>query len=181
MPAPPLTTEGYLRAAPTVLPQELVYGYVRDAPAPTPDHQDVVGTIYLCVRRHLAVTGAGRAWLSPIDVVLDRDGALVVQPDVVVVMNDRLHIVTDRVWGGPDLVVEVLSPWPRIGKLDERLAWFAEYGVRECWLVQQFTREIEVMTFAAGATAARRTFAAHQTVDSGVLPQLQLTAASLLG
>ena len=181
MPAPPLTTDGYLRTAQTVLPQELVYGYVREAPAPTPDHQDVVGTIYTCFRRHLELTRAGRAWLAPIDVVLDRDRALVVQPDVIVVMNDRLHIVTDRVWGGPDVVVEVMSPQPRIGKLDERIAWFAAYGVRECWLVRQFVREIEVISFAAGATAARRRFSPHESVDSGVLPQLHLTAASLLG
>ncbi len=181
MPEPLLTTDGYLRTAQTVLPQELVFGYVRDAPAPTADHQDAVGAVYTCFRRHLESTGAGRAWLSPLDVVLDRDRALVVQPDVIVVMNDRLPIVTDRVWGGPDLVVEVLSPQPRIGKLDERIAWFAAYGVRECWLVRQFAREIEVISFADGATAARRSFSPHEPVASGVLPQLHVSAASILG
>ncbi len=49
------------------------------------------------------------------------------------------------------------------------------------WLVRQLVREIEVISFAAGATAARRSFSPHAPVDSGVLPQLHLTAASILG
>ena len=40
--------------------------------------------------------------------------------------------------------VEVLSPRPRIGSLDERLAWFAEYAVRvrpyECRPLTDFRR-----------------------------------------
>ena len=180
MPAPRLTTAEYLRTPETVLPQELVYGFVRDAAAPTPGHQWAVGDVYRCFWKHLEETRAGRVWVSPIDVVLDRDRALVVQPDVIVVLNDRLHIVTDRVWGAPDLVVEVTSPRPRIGRLDERLAWFGEYGVRECWLVQQLVRQIEVISFAHGSVAARRVFTPQERIVSGVLPQFDIAPAGML-
>ena len=101
--------------------------------------------------------------MSPIDVVLDRDRRLVVQPDLIVVAEERLSMVTDRVWGPPDLVVEVLSPWPRIGTLDERIGWFAQYGVRECWLVHQDTRTVEVLEFSAGTIADRRAMSASRT------------------
>jgi hypothetical protein len=40
-----------------------------------------------------------------------------------------------------------MSPRPRIGTLDERLAWFAECGVRECWLVHHLSGEIDVRQF----------------------------------
>ncbi len=180
MPAPRMTTDEYLRTPETMLPQELVYGFVRDAPAPSTGHQSAVGEIFVCLRTHLAQHGSGRVWMSPIDVVLDREQNLVVQPDLIVVLNDRQHIVTDRVWGAPDLVVEVMSPRPRIGRLDERLAWFAKYGVGECWLVRPAIREIEVISFADGAAGDRRVFASQQPLASIVLPSLKATPESIL-
>ncbi len=180
MPAPPLTTSEYLRTPETVRPQELVYGLVRDAAAPLPSHQAAVGDVYRCLYAHLEQTRSGRVWISPIDVILDRERALVVQPDAIVVLNERRHLVTDRVWGAPDLVVEVMSPEPRIGRLDERLAWFAQYGVRECWLVQQLVRQIEVVAFAAGAIVQRRVCAPDERIASLVLPQLDVTPAGIL-
>lgn len=51
----------------------------------------------------------------------------------------------DRIRGAPDLVIEVVSPHPRIGPLDERLGWFAEYGVGECWLLHQPERRLKVL------------------------------------
>ena len=180
MPAPRLTTNEYLRTPETLLPQELVYGYVRDAAAPTPRHQWAVGDIYRCFWTHLTESGAGRVWMSPIDVVLDRERGLVVQPDVIVVLNDRLPIVSDRVWGAPDLVVEVLSPQPRIGSREERIAWFAEYGVRECWIVQQLVRQVEVISFGDGMIAGRRLYTPDEEISSKVLPRLNVTPGHLL-
>ena len=118
--------------------------------------------------------------MSPIDVVLDREKDLVVQPDLIVVLNERRHIVADRVWGAPDLVVEVMSPRPRIGSLDERLGWFAEYGVGECWLVRPAIRQIEVISFADGHAAGRRVFERNESITSTVLPELQQTPESML-
>jgi Uma2 family endonuclease len=118
--------------------------------------------------------------MSPIDVVLDREKNLVVQADLIVVLNDRRHIVADRVWGAPDLVVEVMSPRPRIGSLDERLSWFAQYGVRECWLVRSAIRQIEVISFADGRAADRRVFEPHESIASAVLPGLTETPESML-
>jgi Uma2 family endonuclease len=175
-----MTTDEYLRTPETMLPQELVYGFVRDAPAPSTGHQCAVGEIFVCLRTHLAQQGSGHVWMSPIDVVLDREQNLVVQPDLIVVLNDRQHIVADRVWGAPDVVVEVMSPRPRIGRLDERLEWFAKYGVGECWLVRPAIREIEVISFADSAAGDRRVFASQQPLASIVLPSLEATPESIL-
>jgi Uma2 family endonuclease len=180
MPAPRMTTHEYLRMPETVRPQELVYGLLREAPAPSPGHQSAVGEIFICLRTHLAQRGIGHVWMSPIDVVLDREEDLVVQPDLIVVLNERRHIVADRVWGAPDLVVEVMSPRPRIGSLDERLEWFAEYGVRECWLVRPAIRQIEVISFADGRAANRRVIERHESIASTVLPGLSDTPESML-
>jgi Uma2 family endonuclease len=107
MPGPRLTAAEYCRTAETVLPQELVSGIVRDAPAPRTSGSSAV---FMALADHVRVHDAGGVWLSPIDVVLDREQPLVVQPDIVFVSRHRLHMVSDRVWEAPDLVVEVLSP-----------------------------------------------------------------------
>ena len=179
MPAPRMNTLEYFRTAETLSPQELVYGRVREAAAPSARHQRSVGRIFRRLADHLDDSGAGEAWLSPTDVVLDPEQDLVVQPDISVVLTDRADIVTDRIWGAPDLVVEVMSPRPRIGSVEERLAWFAQYGVRECWLVYLEGSRIETIAFRAGAlvsTLAPR----HEAVRSAVLPDLYLTPADVL-
>jgi Uma2 family endonuclease len=84
------------------------------------------------------------------------------------ISNGNAWIVTDRLRGAPDLVVEVLSPNPRIGKTDERLAWFAEYGVRECWLVHLDRREVTVITYANRRIATRVTFGRRHCLASVV-------------
>ena len=180
MPGPPVTTDQYFTMPETRLPQELVYGFVRDAPAPTPGHQAMVGAFHLALAHHVAERRLGRVWLSPIDVVLDRARHLVVQPDLIVVTQARLHIVTDRIWGAPDLVVEVMSPRPRIGTLDERLGWFAEYGVRECWLVHYLSAQIDIRQFAAGE-ATKRLFEKDEPLRSLVLPEFTASLASIAG
>jgi Uma2 family endonuclease len=180
MPAPRVTTDEYFRMPETLLPQELVYGVLRDAAAPTPGHQEVVGRFYLALAQHLTRLGRGHVWLSPIDVVLDRTRHLVVQPDLIVFSDERQHLVTDRVWGAPDLVIEVMSPRPRIGTLDERLAWFAEYGVRECWLVHHLSGEIDVRQFVDG-NMKERLFERDEPLRSRVLPAFTQSLGAILG
>ena len=180
MPGPPVTTDQYFGMPETRLPQELVFGYLRDAPAPTPGHQAVVGAFYLALARHVTERHLGRVWLSPIDVVLDRARHLVVQPDLIVLTNTRLRLVTDRIWGAPDLVVEVMSPRPRIGTLDERLQWFAEYGVRECWLVHHLSSQVEISHFDCGKKTAQL-FENDAPLQSVVLPDFHQPLASILG
>jgi Uma2 family endonuclease len=176
-----MTTDQYLKTPETVLPQELVWGIVRDAPAPAPGHQWAAGRFFIALTDHVERHHAGRVWMSPIDVVLDRDRHLVVQPDVIVVAEARVGIVTDRVWGPPDLVLEVLSPRPRIGTLNERIAWFAQYGVRECWLVHQDARTVDVLEFESATVARRRLFPPDESIRSAVLPAFHASPVAIFG
>ena len=181
MPAPAMTTHEYLRTPETLLPQELVYGVCREAAAPTPGHQELVGRLFIALSEHLRAHAAGAVWMSPIDVVLDREHHLIVQPDLIVVSQPRLAIVTDRVWGAPDIAIEVLSPAPRIGSIGERLEWFAKYGVRECWMVHQVVREVEVIQFADGAFESRRFFEEEDPIRSTVLTEFGRSLGGIIG
>ena len=179
-PSPALSVDEYLRQPESVLPQELAYGVWRVADAPTPRHQSFVFAFGLALDQHTRPTALGRVYLAPVDVILDRDRHVVIQPDLVFISMARLAMVTDRIWGAPDLAVEILSPKPRIGDLDQRLGWFAEYGVRECWLVDQFDRRVEVLQFAAGGVRSRETFRDDEPIRSGLLPDWDAPLADVL-
>jgi len=175
-----MTTAEYLATPESVLPTQLDHGQLMVREAPTIWHQDAVGNLFLALRSHLAASGEGKVWVAPVDVVLDYDRALVVQPDVVVVTSARMPMVTSRINGAPDLVVEVLSPHPRVGQVHERLNWFARYGVRECWVVHLEGPRIEVLTFADGAVKGRRDLGSLDAMASDVLPTLTETIGSLV-
>jgi Uma2 family endonuclease len=169
-----MTTAEYLQTPETVLPAELAYGVLRVAESPSCSHQRLVGELYLAMAPFVRERRLGEVLLAPMDVILDFDGALVVQPDLVYVSNDRPHVVTDRVYGAPDLVVEVLAPHPRIGKLEERIGWFAKYGVRECWLASIPDGQLVVLTLGERGVIERRGCRAGETVPSDLLAGLRL-------
>jgi Uma2 family endonuclease len=174
-----MTVEEYLQTPESSLPRELIYGVLRAADAPLPRHQRVVARLFRALDDHVVRHTLGEVWLSPIDVILDAERHLVVQPDLLFISNARSAIVVDRIRGAPDLVVEVLSPRSRIGAIDERVDWFAAYGVEECWVVDLFARRIDVLTLADGRVAERQTFDASTPIRSRVLPNLSRPLASI--
>lgn len=173
-----LTLPEYLSGDETNRPFELAFGVVREPPAPTWEHQRVVGRAFTRLDRHVTRYGLGRVVQSPVDVVLDRDRALVVQPDVVFVATERLSICKARIWGAPDLAVEVLSMGTARHDRTVKLSWFQRYGVRECWLVDPIGCEVEVVTLT-DATRSSRVCGQDQLVRSAVLPRLRLRVADL--
>lgn len=170
----------YLEGDVTVSPQELVWGYVREAPSPAPPHQDAVFRFAVAWDDHVREWALGRVIIAPMDCVLDRERGLIVQPDLLFIGAARADIIADRVWGAPDLVLEVLSPKPRIGTLDERLDWYAAYGVRECWLYHQFDRQLEVLNFAHHETVRHARFGFHDRIVSRVFPEMDESCASIV-
>jgi Uma2 family endonuclease len=176
-----MTLQEYYHTPETLLPQELIFGAVRAADAPFVPHQRVVLRLATTLQAHVNDHNAGEVFVAPIDCVFDRDRALVLQPDIVFVSQGRRDIVLDRIYGAPDLAIEVLSPYPRIGRLDERVEWFALYGVEEVWLYDQIEEQLHVLTCAGGEVVARRMFEADEPVQSMVLPQFQSSMRSVLG
>ncbi len=164
----------------TTRPQELVSGYLRRAPSPAPGHQNALLDFAIAWREHALEHQLGLVIISAMECVLDRKRGLIVQPDLVFISHSRMAIVTDRVWGAPDMVLEILSPKPRIGGLHERIEWFAQYGVRECWLYHQFDRALEVLTFEHGAQTSRRQFEFDDRIVSTLWPRFDRSCAAIV-
>ncbi|MCD7957371.1 MAG: Uma2 family endonuclease, partial [Lachnospiraceae bacterium] len=89
---------------------ELIDGVIYDMAAPNYIHQDFAFRIWRSFTDYIDKK-SGRCWAfgAPVDVQLDRDDKTVVEPDVLIVC-DRSKLREGRIYGAPDLVVEVLSP-----------------------------------------------------------------------
>jgi len=161
------------------LPQELIFGAIRVADAPLVHHQRVVLRLAMVLQAHAEPLALGEVLVAPVDVILDAERALVLQPDLLFVSHERHDIVRERVYGAPDLVVEVLSPHPRIGALDERIRWFATYGVREIWLYDQPVRQLHVMTCRHSRVTSVVVLHPDDALTSEVLPSLRASVTSL--
>ena len=174
-----LTTAEYLQTAESVRVQELFHGVLRVAESPTPMHQSLLLRLATLLDDHVTRSRLGTIWIAPLDVILDTRHAVVLQPDLFFVSNARRDIVADHVWGAPDMVLEVLSPHPRIGKLDERIDTFARYGVRECWVVHQLLHEIEIIGLHIPGERVVKRFGKDDVLQSNVFPFLTVTAGAL--
>jgi Uma2 family endonuclease len=174
-----MTTDEYLHSYETNRPRELAYGIVRDPPAPFFSHQQVVLNIARRLADHVEGAGLGVVAVAPLDVILDAGRSLIVQPDMMFVSNERKAIIRDQLWGAPDLVVEVLSPGTAAHDRTDKLGWYRQYGVRECWLVDPAALRITVFDFT-GASPAIRAVELSDTVRSAVLTEFSAPAASLL-
>jgi len=125
------------------------------APAPTLDHQDVAGEIYLQLRQALSGTPC-RVFIAPVDVRLPKaDEAderidTVVQPDVLLVC-DPARLDRRGVRGAPDLVVEVLSPTTASHDHQRKRGVYERGGVREYWMVHPIDRMLMIYRLQDGA------------------------------
>jgi Uma2 family endonuclease len=176
-----MTTAEYLQTPETVVPQELIFGAMRVAESPTGSHQRAVLNLALEIAPFVRQHRLGELVISPMDVILDFDAALVVQPDLLFISEQRSHIFSDKVYGAPDLVIEVLSPHPRIGTLAERLGWFARYGVRECWLARLPEKELSVLALTKDGIESETTYRGGNVIKSAVLPNLELRPLDIYG
>lgn len=176
-----MTTYEYLHTPERMSPAQLAYGELMVRDAPSPRHQDAVKRYFLALHQHVEARRLGGMWLSPLDVILDAERALVVQPDLLFISTARADILQDRVRGAPDMVLEVLSPYPRVGVLEERVGWYAYYGVRECWVVRLFERQLEIVEAGDGRIVHRRVFGWDDPVVSTVFPEFSLSPGAILG
>ena len=155
--------------------RELALSRVCEPPAPFFSHQSLVLRIATIWTDHVEPRTLGRVAVAPVDVVLDHDRALILQPDVLFVSTSRLSIIRDQVWGAPDLVAEVLSHGTERRDRGEKLGWYRQYGVRECWLVDPQNETVTVVDFT-GSMPLKYVARGVDSIRSTVLPDLKSSA-----
>lgn len=124
---------------------EIVDGVLYMAPSPGRWHQKATGKLYKYLSDYIEDAGLGEVYMAPFDVELADDKT--VQPDVLVILNDHLDMITENcIVGAPDLIVEVISPGSAGYDRREKQNAYARAGVPEYWLVDPAAHTIEVLS-----------------------------------
>jgi Uma2 family endonuclease len=150
---------------------ELVDGVLYMAAAPNTAHQAALVRFTAYLFTHVELTGLGRVFAAPTDVELPT-GA-VFEPDIVVVLNANLSIVTHkRIVGVPDLVIEITSPGTAGYDRRTKQDGYAAGRIPEYWHADPYARTIEILRLEGGAYQQVGVFENEQTLRSLVLPNL---------
>ncbi len=128
---------------------ELIVGYAYNmSPAPSRRHQEISQELGRQVGNFL-VNKPCRIYSAPFDIRLpevneqDEDILTVVQPDIVVVCDEK-KLDEKGCRGAPDLIIEILSPATSAKDMKIKLPLYERFGVKEYWVVHPTDNIIQV-------------------------------------
>jgi len=140
------TLEDYL-ALPYEERWELIDGYLIRMDSPTTEHQIILGNLYTAFRRCIDEHCAScKVLFAPTDVQLDMDNKTIVEPDLIV-LCDLQKLRKKRIFGAPDLLVEILSPSTHSKDMLWKNSKYQKAGVKEYWMVDPEKRKVLVNLF----------------------------------
>jgi Uma2 family endonuclease len=160
---------------------ELIEGEFEVTTQPSWKHQVTSTNVASLLREWSERTGAGLAMIAPGVVFSDTTA---VAPDVVWISQERRSRVLGddgRLYGAPDLAVEVLSPGPKNERRDRetKLALYSQQGVREYWLVDWQQRSLAAYRREQAALRLTATLYEADTLESPLLPSFSCLVSHL--
>ncbi len=159
---------------------ELIRGEFFMSPAPNMWHQSVSRDIEFKIARFLEDSGLGKVFYAPCDVVLSNED--VVQPDIIFVSKENLHIITqDNIKGSPDLLIEIISKNSAQRDRIIKKKLYEKCGVHEYWLVNMDKKEIEVLILNKGNYETYGVFQSQDTLSSVVLKGFYFKVEEVFG
>jgi len=141
-----------LEVLPTNLVGEIIHGVLHAHPRPAPRHGVAAGGLGTELGSSY---GSGRGGLGSWIFIPEPElhlGPHVVVPDIAGWKRERLTPFPETAYieTPPDWLCEVLSPSTQAIDRTDKLAVYAEYGVRHCWYVDPLARTLEVLALTGG-------------------------------
>ena len=147
---------------------EVINGRLEEMPAPGFEHQRIISKIILIMRGFSDKGNLGEVLPAPFDVILSE--TVVVQPDVIFISNETLKGVKQgRLFGPPDLVVEVVSPSSYARDRYKKFSLYERFGIKEYWIVYPEYRAIEVWCLKDGKYVLHSVAVEKGEVESCIL------------
>ena len=125
---------------------ELIKGELRTMAPPGDEHGAFTANITILIGQYIQENDLGRVYAET-GFQLERDPDTVLAPDFAFVKKERLSsLLKGYPFGAPELVVEVLSPGDRKGRVEEKTSRWLGSGASVVWLVNPKNRNIEIRT-----------------------------------
>ena len=144
------------------------------AASPNPDHNTVVGQLFIIFGNYLNLKQNGAGIFADVDVHLP-DGD-VFRPDFCVIKD--LDIVKRKraIYGVPDLVVEVLSRSTAKKDFGTKRDAYEKYGVKEYWIIDPYTKSIQVYLLIDGKFTLDYVYQIYSDDDLAILEESEKNA-----
>ncbi|HVT19522.1 MAG TPA: Uma2 family endonuclease [Thermoanaerobaculia bacterium] len=152
---------------------ELILGRFYVSPSPSPLHQ-IIAIMLSRQFDSIAETTGGIAFAAPLDVNLAEHS--VVQPDILYISAQRRTILQRKIEGAPDLLVEILSPGTARRDRGQKMQLYADFGVREYWVVDAQERQIDFLVNQGGHFVVA--LPSGGTYRSQALPEVSIDLAA---
>jgi Uma2 family endonuclease len=159
--------------------RELIYGHVRELGLPPRGRDRVVSLLMQVLLSYRSQHVDTYPCPLP-DVVLSEKDALVLHPALAIVIADRLSLLRERIWGPPNVVVEVIDQRHVRRTRLSRMGWYRRHGVEECWLVDPRTKKVDVVDFEANSLNVPNTYHADAVLRSRVLSGFSVRVAEIV-
>jgi Uma2 family endonuclease len=152
---------------------EIINGVLYMTPSPGRSHQEVALEFAAYLRAHVKSAHLGRVYIAPFDVELTPK--VVVQPDVMVILNENSDKVTSsRIVGAPDLVIEIASPSTSTYDRHKKNDAYAHAGVPEYWIVDPVAHTVEVLMLEGGEYQSLGVFQGKAFLPSKIVPEMNV-------
>jgi Uma2 family endonuclease len=170
-----LTYADYLELPETMRRHEIIDGVLTYmTPAPREIHQRISKNLFFPLHRFVQENNLGAIYYAPLDIIVSKDPLRTRQPDLIFISRKRASIIRDQIHGGPDLVVEILSPGNTKSDIQEKLKDYARLTVRECWVVSPEAQTVEVLELVDSKFRRQGLYGLGDTLKSRVLAGLLL-------
>ena len=129
---------------------EVIDNVLYMSPAPKYSHQKLVVLFSQRIANYLEETNKGLVAVSPVDVYFE-DLISAVQPDVMYVSNENMHILHDDgyFYGAPDFIIEILSSDKNRDRVQKK-SLYEKAGVKEYFIVNPASRNVVAYTLQNG-------------------------------
>ena len=159
---------------------EIIEGELFVSSSPGLTHQIVLGNLLFLIRSYLVKNPSGEVIINPGLILSEISGVI---PDLVFFRHQTGEkiISGERLYGPPDLVIEILSPGSANTRRDRvaKFQLYAKHGIPEYWIVDPSKQFLEVHRLEKGSYELDVTLKNDAQLSSSVVPGFRCSLSEI--